>query len=316
MLRRATPERLSMFSDGVFAVLITVLVLELRPPERHTFDALLALWPTWLSYAVSYLFIAIVWTNHHYLMRYASEATPNLLWFNFAHLFSMSLSFVLHRLDGSERARAATGSLLRGGLLSSERDLYRADLGAYRSDARLGNLAKGPPGHACAVGDDTVPLRRGRSSGAKVPACRPWNLHLLPHRLSETRTALASKAERWNRAEVAAFNISPVCGEFHPATVFSFSTAAHDDLEGVIRQSPQRLRFVQHFRMRDESLQIQCAKKSRISAAISLTWVSSAKWPVSKKWTMAPGISRLNASAPRGRKNGSFFPQTARKRGL
>ena len=91
MLRRATPERLSMFSDGVFAVLITVLVLELRPPERHTFEALLALWPTWLSYAVSYLFIAIVWTNHHYLMRYASEATPNLLWFNFAHLFSISL---------------------------------------------------------------------------------------------------------------------------------------------------------------------------------------------------------------------------------
>jgi uncharacterized membrane protein len=91
VLRRATPERLSMFSDGVFAVLITVLVLELRPPERPTFEALLALWPTWLSYAVSYLFIAIVWANHHYLMRYASEATPSLLWFNFAHLFSMSL---------------------------------------------------------------------------------------------------------------------------------------------------------------------------------------------------------------------------------
>jgi uncharacterized membrane protein len=80
-----------MFSDGVFAVLITVLVLELRPPERPTFEALLALWPTWLSYAVSYLFIAIVWANHHYLMRYASEASPSLLWFNFAHLFSMSL---------------------------------------------------------------------------------------------------------------------------------------------------------------------------------------------------------------------------------
>ncbi len=91
VLRRATPERLSAFSDGVFAVLITVLVLELRPPERPTFAALLSLWPTWLSYAVSYLFIAIVWTNHHYLMRYASEATPRLLWFNFAHLFSMSL---------------------------------------------------------------------------------------------------------------------------------------------------------------------------------------------------------------------------------
>jgi uncharacterized membrane protein len=75
----------------VFAVLITVLVLELRPPELPTFAALLALWPRWLSYAVSYLFIAIVWTNHHYLLRYAAEATPRLLWFNFAHLFSMSL---------------------------------------------------------------------------------------------------------------------------------------------------------------------------------------------------------------------------------
>jgi uncharacterized membrane protein len=49
------------------------------------------LWPTWLSYAVSYLFIAIVWINHHYLLRYATEATPRLLWFNFTHLFSMSL---------------------------------------------------------------------------------------------------------------------------------------------------------------------------------------------------------------------------------
>lgn len=91
ILRKATPERLSTFSDGVFAVLITVLVLDLRPPQLPTFKALLLLWPTWLSYAVSYLFIAIVWTNHHYLLRYADEATPRLLWFNFGHLFSMSL---------------------------------------------------------------------------------------------------------------------------------------------------------------------------------------------------------------------------------
>src|SRR5690348_10911432 len=91
MLRRATPERLSAFSDGVFAVLITVLVLDLRPPALPTFEALLLLWPTWLSYAVSYFFIALVWINHHYLMRYATEATHRLLWFNFAHLFSMSL---------------------------------------------------------------------------------------------------------------------------------------------------------------------------------------------------------------------------------
>lgn len=91
MLAKATPERLTAFSDGVFAVLITVLVLELRPPEVPTFAALLALWPRWLSYALSYVFIAIVWANHHYLMRYAKETTARLLWINFAHLFAMSL---------------------------------------------------------------------------------------------------------------------------------------------------------------------------------------------------------------------------------
>jgi uncharacterized membrane protein len=91
MLRKATPERLTLFSDGVFAVLITVLVLELEPPEQPTYAALLARWPSWVSYGMSYLFIAIVWMNHHYLMRYAREATPRLLWINFAHLFGMSL---------------------------------------------------------------------------------------------------------------------------------------------------------------------------------------------------------------------------------
>jgi uncharacterized membrane protein len=91
MIRKITPERLSFFSDAIFAVLITVLVLGLRPPDRPTFEAFLELWPTWLSYAVSYLFIAIVWANHHYLLHYATEATPRLMWFNFAHLFSVSL---------------------------------------------------------------------------------------------------------------------------------------------------------------------------------------------------------------------------------
>jgi uncharacterized membrane protein len=105
VLRRPTPERVSGFSDGVFAVLITVLVFNLRPPELPTFGALLLLWPIWLSYAVSHLFIAIVWTNHHYLMRYATEANLRLLWFNFAHLFFYVASSVFYRLDGEQRVR-------------------------------------------------------------------------------------------------------------------------------------------------------------------------------------------------------------------
>lgn len=83
--------RISAFSDGVFAVLITVLVLDVRPPAFPTYAAMLQLWPRWLSYGVSYVFIAIVWTNHHYLLRHAREATTSLIWSNFAHLFSMSL---------------------------------------------------------------------------------------------------------------------------------------------------------------------------------------------------------------------------------
>ncbi len=131
VLHRATPERLSAFSDGVFAVLITVLVLDLRPPELPTFDALLLLWPTWLSYAVSYLFIAIVWTNHHYLMRHATEATPRLLWFNFAHLVFHVAASVLYRLDGRKQVGATTSCLLCGGFLPRQRDVPMFDLGAY-----------------------------------------------------------------------------------------------------------------------------------------------------------------------------------------
>src|SRR6201986_4478022 len=89
--RRATVERLGAFSDGVFALLITIMVLELKPPDRPTFEALLPLWPTALSYAVSYLFIAIVWVNHHHLLRFIDDCTPLLIWINFAHLFSVSL---------------------------------------------------------------------------------------------------------------------------------------------------------------------------------------------------------------------------------
>jgi uncharacterized membrane protein len=88
---KITAERLSAFSDAVFAVIVTIMVLELEAPEEATFSALLALWPTAISYALSYLFIAIIWINHHYLMRFAGPPTLRLIWINFAHLFLVSL---------------------------------------------------------------------------------------------------------------------------------------------------------------------------------------------------------------------------------
>ena len=74
--QEAKTDRLVIFSDGVFAVLITILVLDLKPPESATFAAFHALWPAAISYAISYLFIAIVWVNHHHLLRFANDATP------------------------------------------------------------------------------------------------------------------------------------------------------------------------------------------------------------------------------------------------
>jgi uncharacterized membrane protein len=84
------PERLSGFSDAFFAVIITIMVLELKAPEEAKFSALLPLWPTMTSYTVSFWFVAVVWVNHHHLLHYAHMATPRLIWANFAHLFVVS----------------------------------------------------------------------------------------------------------------------------------------------------------------------------------------------------------------------------------
>ena len=89
--KHVEPDRMGAFSDAVIAVVITIMVLELRPPEGHSLAALAPLWPTAISYGVSYLFIAIIWMNHHHLLRFVRHAGPELLWLNFAHLFAVSL---------------------------------------------------------------------------------------------------------------------------------------------------------------------------------------------------------------------------------
>jgi len=88
---KITAERLTAFSDAVFAVIVTIMVLELKAPDEAAFSALWPLWPTAVSYAVSYLFIAIIWVNHHYLMRFVGAPTLGLIGINFVHLFMVSL---------------------------------------------------------------------------------------------------------------------------------------------------------------------------------------------------------------------------------
>jgi uncharacterized membrane protein len=89
--QKAAADRVGAFSDAVIAVIITIMVLELKPPQEATFSALLPLWPTAISYSVSYLFVAIIWLNHHHLLRFIGHPTPTLIWVNFAHLFCISL---------------------------------------------------------------------------------------------------------------------------------------------------------------------------------------------------------------------------------
>ncbi|HEX4014750.1 MAG TPA: TMEM175 family protein [Candidatus Cybelea sp.] len=91
MTESITKERLAAFSDGVFAVIITIMVLQLKLPQHASFEALLQQWPTALSYVVSYLLIVIMWINHHFLWSFAKRSTPKLIFWNFVHMLAASL---------------------------------------------------------------------------------------------------------------------------------------------------------------------------------------------------------------------------------
>ena len=83
--------RVEAFSDGVIAIIITIMVLELKVPHGVDPALLIGLWPTLLSYGLSFLVIAIYWVNHHSLLHEAKRATARLLWCNVLWLFCLSL---------------------------------------------------------------------------------------------------------------------------------------------------------------------------------------------------------------------------------
>jgi uncharacterized membrane protein len=84
-------ERLQAFTDGVVAVIITIMVLEMHPPHDVTFQALLALWPVFMSYVLSYIYVGIYWNNHHHFAHLIHEVTGGILWANLGLLFCLSL---------------------------------------------------------------------------------------------------------------------------------------------------------------------------------------------------------------------------------
>jgi len=84
-------ERMEMFSDGVIAILITVMVLELKAPAGEAIKDLTAVGPTFLSYVLSFVYLAIYWNNHHHMLRVAQTISGGIMWANTHLLFWLSL---------------------------------------------------------------------------------------------------------------------------------------------------------------------------------------------------------------------------------
>jgi uncharacterized membrane protein len=103
--------RLEAFSDGVIAILITIMVLELRPPEGSELSDLRPLVPTLLAYVLSFVFLAIYWNNHHHLMHVVEHIDGGVLWANMHLLFWLSLTpFATAWLGEHPRAPATVGT--------------------------------------------------------------------------------------------------------------------------------------------------------------------------------------------------------------
>lgn len=83
--------RLEAFSDGVIAIIITIMVLELKVPHGENFDALTALIPVFLSYVLSFIYVGIYWNNHHHMLHTCHKITGPILWANLHLLFWLSL---------------------------------------------------------------------------------------------------------------------------------------------------------------------------------------------------------------------------------
>ena len=83
--------RLEAFSDGVIAIIITIMVLELKVPHGETLESLTPLVPVFLSYVLSFLYVGIYWNNHHHMLHACTRVTAPVLWANLHLLFWLSL---------------------------------------------------------------------------------------------------------------------------------------------------------------------------------------------------------------------------------
>jgi uncharacterized membrane protein len=101
--------RLEAFSDGVIAIIITIMVLELRPPRGASLTDLRPVFPLFASYALSFIFVGIYWSNHHHMLQTVERVNGKILWANLHLLFWLSLTpFVTAWMGGTHAAPLPT----------------------------------------------------------------------------------------------------------------------------------------------------------------------------------------------------------------
>src|SRR5277367_6295249 len=144
--------RLEAFSDGVIAVIITIMVLELKVPRDTTWASMRGVLPQFLSYLLSFLVVAIMWVNHHHMLRAARRADARLLWSNNLLLFWMSLvPFVTAYMGNNHRDSRAVAlyglimfmcgsafSILRAAIAAHHRE--NPDMILYHHRSQLKNV--------------------------------------------------------------------------------------------------------------------------------------------------------------------------------
>jgi uncharacterized membrane protein len=110
-------DRLTAFTDGVLAILITIMVLELRPPHGATFSDLMGLVPVFLSYVLSFIYIDIYWNNHHHFFQLVRQVDGAILWANLHLLFWLSMVPFTTAWMGENHFAPAPTALYGGSLM-------------------------------------------------------------------------------------------------------------------------------------------------------------------------------------------------------
>ena len=106
--------RMEAFSDGVLAIIITIMVLEIKVPHGSQWEALKPLIPTFISYVLSFTFVGVYWANHHHMLQYAERASHTIIWANLLVLFFVSLIPFFTAYMAENRMQPFTTALYAG----------------------------------------------------------------------------------------------------------------------------------------------------------------------------------------------------------